>query len=64
VINELREHVVPAADGHVLRHSGEIGVGGLAIVEVGPHLVVQLIEAAVEVPQDNERQRPLRRSSI
>jgi hypothetical protein len=30
VIDELGERMIPAADGHVLRHRGEIGVGGLA----------------------------------
>jgi hypothetical protein len=60
VIDELGERVVVAAHRHLLRQCGEIGVGGLAIIEVCPDPVVWLIEPAVEVPQDNERGRPLR----
>jgi hypothetical protein len=29
VIDEFGERVVPAAEGHVLRQRGEVGVGGL-----------------------------------
>jgi len=61
MINELGEFIVPAADRHVLRQRGEIGVGGLAIVQVSPDPVPRLIEPAVEVPQDDERRWPLRR---
>jgi hypothetical protein len=39
MVNELGERVVPAAHGHLLRQRGEIGVGGVAIVQVGPHSV-------------------------
>jgi hypothetical protein len=40
VINEFGKSVVPAADRHVLRQRGEVGVGRLAIIKVGPHLVI------------------------
>jgi hypothetical protein len=55
VIDELGEHIVPAAHGHILCECHEVGVGWLAIVEVDPDLVVRPIEAAVEVPQHDER---------
>ena len=59
VIDELREHVVAAAHGHLLRERGEIGVRGLAIIQVGPDVVIRLMESAVKVPQHNERRRSL-----
>jgi hypothetical protein len=49
VIDELSECVVPAADRHVLRDRGEVGVGRLAIVALGLHLVMRHVELAVEV---------------
>jgi hypothetical protein len=36
VINKLGERIVPAANGHVLGECREIGIGGLAIIEIGP----------------------------
>jgi hypothetical protein len=59
VIDAFGKRVVPAADGHLLRPCGEIGVGGLAIIEVGPDAVVWLSELAVKVAQDDEWPRPL-----
>jgi hypothetical protein len=41
VVDELGEPVVPAADGHVLREHHEIRVGGLAVVEVAPDLIIR-----------------------
>ena len=61
VIDELRERIVPAAHGHLLGERGEIRIGRFAIVEVGPDLVIRLIEPAVEVPQRDERPWLLRR---
>jgi hypothetical protein len=61
VINKLRERLVVAAHRQLLRQRGEIGVGGRAIIEVGPDLVVRLIEAAVEVAQHDKGRRPLGR---
>jgi hypothetical protein len=54
VINELGKRIIAATDGHVLRERGEVGIGGLAIIQVGPDLVVRLGEPAVKVPQDGE----------
>ena len=59
VVDELGEGVVPAADRHVPGQRGEVGVDRLAVVEVGPHPVVGLGDAAVEVPDYDERHRPL-----
>jgi hypothetical protein len=61
VIDELRKFVVPATDGHVLRHGGEVGLGGLAVIELGPDPATRLVEAALEVLQHDERGRPLGR---
>ncbi len=61
VIDELGERMIPAADQHVLRQRGQVRVGGLAIVEVGPDPIAWLGEAAVEVAEHDERPRPLRR---
>jgi hypothetical protein len=58
VINELREGIVPAAHGHLLRECGEIGVGRLAVVELGPDAVARLIEPPVEVAEHDEGGRP------
>jgi hypothetical protein len=50
VIDELRERIVPATDGHLLRERGEIGIGELAIIEVAPDPVPRLIESAGKSP--------------
>jgi hypothetical protein len=42
VIDALGECMVQAAHGHVLRQRGEIGVGGLAIVQVSPDPIARL----------------------
>jgi hypothetical protein len=64
VINKSGKRVVPAGDGHVLCQRGEVGVGRVAVVEIRPHLVMGLGEAAVEVPEHDERQRPCAAASI
>jgi hypothetical protein len=58
VVGELGDGMIPAADGPVLRPRGAIGVGRLAIIQVGPDPVVRLPEAAVEVPEHDERHSP------
>jgi hypothetical protein len=64
VVDELRERIVPTADRHLLREHGEIGVGGLTIVQVGPDLVVRLREAAVEAPRTMNGTGPRADASI
>jgi hypothetical protein len=50
MVNKFREGRVSTAHGHLLREPGEIGLSGLAIIHVGPDLIMELIEPAVQVP--------------
>jgi hypothetical protein len=64
VVNEVGKWVVPTADGHVLRHRREVGVSGLAIVQLGPHLVMGPVQPAVEVPSTMNGLGPCAAASI
>ena len=61
VVDELRELVIPATDGHIFCHGRQIRIWWIRIINVFPDVIPWLVETPIEVAQNDEVVRPRRR---